>query len=429
MHRIRKLLSLSSPLRELKFALRDRIVLITLIGAALLSSYSLIAGLQESRSEQAMIERTKQLVTQDRGYSLAKQSDAGGAAYYAFHFTYQPPSSLSFISRGIRDDLPWKHRIRMLALEGQIYETDVGNPELSTIGKLDFAFVVAFLLPLLSILLLYDSRATEIRSNRWAFIAVTVGNGARLLFGRAALRSSLLYIAVILPFVSVSMMNGVSFFSSLPVIGAVALNCLFWFLLAFIIFIRSESGPTTAALLLTCWFVFAVVIPVGGKYVTEKSVVVPKGGEILLVQREAVNDAWDLPKEATMTPFLKHHAQWANTAHIEQPFEWKWYYAFQQVGDQTVEPLSKALHSGIAKRDKAMSLIALISPILLTDRLLSRSAKNDVSSFLRYDQCVRRFHQSLRDFHYPMLFGSIEYSSDYIKNLPTFEPCSGSPPH
>jgi len=33
----------------------------------------------------------------------------------------------------------------MLALEGQIYESDSGNPELSLIGKLDFAFVAAFL--------------------------------------------------------------------------------------------------------------------------------------------------------------------------------------------------------------------------------------------------------------------------------------------
>jgi len=71
------------------------------------------------------------LANEDRDHSLASQSDAGGAAYYAFHFTYDPPSSLAFVSRGIRDDLPWKHRVRMLALEGQIYETDSGNPELS----------------------------------------------------------------------------------------------------------------------------------------------------------------------------------------------------------------------------------------------------------------------------------------------------------
>lgn len=414
---------MDSSFRELKFALKDRVVLFGLIGLLLLSSYSLIVGLKESASERAMIERTKVLVNQDREYNLAKQSDVGSAAYYAFHFTYDEPSSLAFASRGLRDELPWKHRIRMLALEGQIYETDSGNPELSKVGKLDFAFVAAFLLPLLSILLLYDLRAIEIRNNRWAFLSVTSGNGNRLLIFRAALRSCLLYIALIVPFIIIAIFNGASFSASLLVVSAVALNCLFWCLLAFFVITRIESGPTTAALLLGCWFMIAVAIPVGGKYAVEQSITVPKGGEILLTQREAVNDAWDLPKERTMTPFLDRHPQWHDTPEIASPFEWKWYYAFQQVGDQTVESDSKDLRSGIARRDKAMSLISLGSPILLTQRLLSKAANTDINSFQHYDSCVRDFHLSLREFHYPMLFGDVEYSSETIAELPSFEAC------
>ena len=410
-------------IRELKFVLKDRVMLLCFIGTAMLSSYSLIIGLQESAFEHSLIERTKTLVSQDRKYNLSKQADAGSAAYYAFHFTYDPPSSLAFISRGVRDDLPWKHRIRMLALEGQIYESDAGNPELSTLGKLDFAFVAAFLLPLLSILLLYDLRATEIRSNRWAFLSVTFGNGNRLLLSRAALRSALLYIALTLPFIIISTVAGVAIADTFPVLVAVAVNCLFWLALAFFIFTRIESGPTTAALLLGCWFVFAVAIPVAGKHLVEQVITVPKGGELLLAQRETVNDAWDLPKESTMTPFLKRHPQWANTAQIIKPFEWKWYYAFQQVGDQTVEPISSALRSGIAHRDKVMSLVALVSPSLLTDRLLSKAAKTDITSFQRYDRCVRDFHLSLRKFHYPMLFGNVVYSPKEMTKLPTYNPC------
>lgn len=416
--------SLESLFRELKFAVRDRVVLVSLIGIALLSSYSLIIGLQESASEQAMIERTKTLVSQDREINLAKQTDAGGAAYYAFHFTYDSPSSLAFVARGIRDDLPWKHRIRMLALEGHIYETDAGNPELSKIGKLDFAFVAAFLLPLLSILLLYDLRAVELRNNRWAFLSVTAGNGDRLLLGRAALRSCLLFIALVVPLLIAAIITSASIAGTLLVIGAVALNCLFWCFLAYFVFSRVESGPTTAAILLGAWFIMAVAIPVGGKYLTEQSITVPQGGEILLMQREAVNDAWDLPKEATMTPFLERHPRWTSTTKINQPFEWKWYYAFQQVGDQTIEPLSQALRAGISRRDKAMSLVSYASPPLLTQRLLSRAAKTDITAFQHYDSCVRRFHQNLREFYYPMLFGDVEYSAMQMTKLPSYEPCS-----
>lgn len=415
---------INAMLRELAFAVRDRVVLITLLAGALLSTFTLLTGLQEIDNEKALIERVDRLVTQDRDFTLAAQKDAGSAAYYAFHFTYDPPSNLAFASRGVRDDLPWKHRIRMLALEGQIYETDAGNPELSRVGKLDYAFVVAYFLPLLLILLLYDQRANEVRNNRWAFLSATSGNGNRLLQHRAALRSGLLYLCLVIPFVIFASINNVALGNILLVVGAIALNVAAWFLIALFITSRVESGPTAATLLLGVWFATAVVIPVAGKLVVENSVSVPNGGEILLMQREKVNGAWDLPKEATMQPFTDNNPGWTDFTHVGPSFEWKWYYAFQQVGDQSVELLSQDLRDGVARRDKAMSLVSLASPSLLTGRLLSRAANTDIASFQRYDTCVRDFHSNLREFHYPMLFGKIEYSNEHISKLPTYTPCN-----
>lgn len=415
---------MDSIIRESKLAIKDRVVLISFVVVTLLSSYSLIVGLNESSSEQAMIERVEKQLIQDRDYTLAKQADVGSAAYYVFHFTYDPPSSLGFVSRGVRDDLPWKHRIRMLALEGQIYETDAGNPQLSGFGKLDFAFVAAFLLPLFFIILLYDLRAVEIRNNRWHFLAATSGNGKQLLRTRLLIRSLILICALVVPFLIAAIFNGVSSGEIVLVIMAVLLNSLIWSLLSLALIKRIESGPTTAAVLLGLWFLFAIAVPVGGKHIVEQSIEVPKGGELLLTQRETVNDAWDLPKEATMLPFLERHPKWKDTPVISKEFEWRWYYAFQQVGDQTVEPLSQALRAGIVKRDTAMGFVALASPSLLTQRLISQAADTDIKSFQRYDSCVRSFHRSLREFHYPMMFGNVEYSLERMASLPSFKPCS-----
>ncbi len=412
-----------STIRELRFALNDSVVVMALAIAAILACYTIWTGSEESTNERALIERVTALVTEDREFALAEQSDAGGAAYYAYHFTYQAPKALSFISRGVRDDLPWKHRIRMLALEGQIYETDTGNPELSRIGKLDFDFVAAFLLPLLSILLLYDLKAAEIRNNRWEFLSATSGNGLRLLSNRAAVRSVLLYLSIIFPFAIAAVFSDASSASIKVALTAVALNVFIWFVLALLITYKTESGPTAAALLLGIWFTTAVAIPVVGKLVIEYTIPLPKGGEILLAQREKVNAAWDLPKLDTMTPFLKQHPEWTNEATVDQPFEWKWFFAFQQVGDQTVAPLSQALHQGTSKRDEAMHLVSLTSPSLYTSRTLSQIAETDIASFQRYNRCVRRFHARLREFHYPMLFGRIAYSQEQMKLLPIFAPC------
>ena len=282
---------------------------------------------------------------------------------------------------------------------------------MSRIGKLDFAFVAAFLLPLLSILLLHDLKASEVRNNRWTFLSATSGNGPRILKSRALLRSALLFVCVMIPFVFVTILSAASLKSVLAVLIVVAVNLAFWSLLSLFVTARIEAGPTAAALLLGVWFVLAVALPVGGKLIVENAVPVPKGGEILLSQREAVNDAWDLPKEATLTLFYERHPEWANSEPASNGFDWYWYYAFQQVGDQTVEAMSQDLREGVATRDRAMGLISFVSPPLLVDRTLASAARTDIASFQAYDRCVRNFHASLRDFHYGMLFGNKKYSA------------------
>ncbi|MEL7014463.1 MAG: DUF3526 domain-containing protein [Pseudomonadota bacterium] len=413
-----------SAVRELRFAGRDPVVVLTLTVAAFLSSITVFSGLTETSAEQRQIDRVRQMVDEDRAYALKDQSDAGGAAYYGFHFTYDPPSPLTFAARGVRDDLPWKHRIRMLALEGQIYETDTGNPELSRIGKLDFAFVAAFLSPLLLILLLHDLKAGEARNNRWTFLSAVSGDGPGVLRARAILRAGLLFACIIVPFIVAALINFADFTRVLIAIGVVFVNVVFWTGLSLFVAARLTAGPTVAATLLGAWFLLAVAIPVGGKIIIEQGVAVPSGGDLLLTQRDAVNTAWDLPREATMTPFYARHPEWADATPISEGFDWFWYYAFQQVGDQTVEDMSRDLRRGVARRDRAMGLLSVISPPLLVNRALATAAQTDIAAFQSYDQCVRDFHARLRGFHYKMLFGNLPYSSEVMEDLPVFVPCS-----
>jgi ABC-2 type transport system permease protein len=46
-----------------------------------------------------------------------------------------------------------------------------------------------------------------------------------------------------------------------------------------------------------------------GRAAIDRAVPLPSGADIIMTQREAVNDAWDLPKAATMDAFVEHHPQ------------------------------------------------------------------------------------------------------------------------
>ncbi|MFK7732461.1 MAG: DUF3526 domain-containing protein [Pseudomonadales bacterium] len=410
-------------LRELRFALGDKTVVWTLCIALVLSFLALVMGVMNVNQQSERLEGLRSSVIEEQGYTLSSQSDAGSAAYYVFHLAYDPPSPLSYVALGLRNELPWLHRVRMLALEGQIYENDAGNPELASLGDLDFTYLAAIILPLLLIALLYDLDARERRDARFELLCATSYLGDRVLHVRAFARVILLLAAILLPLLIIALLTATAGMATITVFTVVVLHALFWLLVCRLVSRLNIEASTAAAVLLGVWLLLTVLIPISGKTLTEKMVAVPQGGNILLLQRETVNGAWDLPKPTTMNAFISTHPEWKETPAIKRPFEWRWYYAFQQVGDQKAESMSVALEEGMRRRADLMNKVAFLSPQLLTEKWLTKVAKTDVGQHLAYMRCVRNFHAALRDFHYPMLFGDQEYSESYMNKLPRFEAC------
>lgn len=395
-----------------------------MVAVLALAAYAVATGMQRVAQQRDAVSHLVTLTQQDRTYANESHlEDPGSAAYYGFHLTFEPLSNLAFAALGRRDDLPWQHRIRALALEGQIYESDTGHPELAIAGRLDYAFLVAVLLPLFIILSLFDLEASERRHARRELLIVTSPTGRRLFGLRAAVRGAFLFAAVTAPLLVGAWLSRTDLGSLATAIAVTAFSVAVWVLLARLVTRTGADAATSAMLLVGIWLLTVIVIPQAGKLVIERSVAVPQGAEILLTQREAVNDAWDLPKAATMEPFVAQHPEWRDHVSMSKPFEWKWYYAFQQVGDQIAEPLALDLQSGREARDRRMGWLALLSPSLMVERVLTRSAGTDMRQHLRYLSCVRDFHGRLRRFFYPYLFETQAFGSDSLEQLPLYAPC------
>ena len=398
--------------REARFLVKQRYFFALLTIALLLSVFSVWSGISETNTQLSTIERLQQKDAIDRANVLAKQSDYGSAAYYSFHLTYSAPSAMAFAAMGQRDIYPWKHRIRMLALEGQIYETDSDNPELSFLGRFDFAFLISVLLPLFVILLLHDLRSAEREAGRYDLLIATASKQQRLWLSRASVLCAALATALLLPFVIGAIIMQAQLVSTLQVIAVTLGHILFWMLLT-LWFTSSkvavkQSSAQIASVLLAVWLGVAVLVPVVSDIAIDEMVQSPNGGEIALTQREAVNDAWDLPFSDTWAPFIATHPQWKNNTEMNSQFEWKWYYAFQQVGDQKAAALSIAYRDATLEKINLAQRFAYISPPMLAQKLLSSIAETDALAAIKYEQKVRDYHQALRLFYYPLLFGAAE---------------------
>ena len=392
-------------MRELRFMLRDKAVLVWLALAFIFSLAAVTLGMNEISQQRAEIAELKKLDEIERSVVLGEQSDWGSAAYYTFHITYDPPSDFAFAAIGRRDVSPWKHRIRMLALEGQIYETDSNNPDFALIGRFDFAFVASLIAPLLVILLLFDMRSSEQAAGRLRLLEANAANVKKLWWSRAGLRVGALALALSIPVLIGGLNSGTPLLSLLICIGALCLYLLFWMGLTLWFTPAKRTGAYNLTIMLGVWLILCAILPATLTQLINKSVPLPDGGEIILAQREAVNDAWDLPKAATYDPFMERHPEWDNyRAWDSEAFEWKWYYAFQQVGDQTAEPLSQAYQKGRKKRDELAKWSSLISPATLLQRHMEGLAETDMKAAMIYELRVRDFHEDLRHWYYPRLF-------------------------
>jgi ABC-2 type transport system permease protein len=195
---------------------------------------------------------------------------------------------------------------------------------------------------------------------------------------------------------------------------------LFWSVVCVAAAAWQQTGDVILATLVALWILLGVMVPAAGRMAIDRAVPLPSGADIMMTQREAVNDAWDLPKATTMTAFVERHPQWAAYTSVERPFEWKWYYAFQQVGDQKTQALSQAYTIGRMTRDRLAGWMAFIAPPVLLERSLQSLARTDLRASLAYEARVRAFHAALREFYYPKLFRDERFDPAALEALPRF---------
>jgi ABC-2 type transport system permease protein len=404
--------------QEFFFLLKSKAVLGLLVLLLAVAGVSVTLGLNYVEGERQQITELIQLDNEERAYKRTQAYDYGGAAYDAFHAAWNPPSDLAFAAIGQRDLNPTVMRIRALAVEGQIYETDSVNPELALVGRFDFAFVAAYLLPLVIIFVFYDLLASERESGRLNLLSVTARSSRSLWMPRILLRFSGVLFAVLIPLWIGLSIEGAALGSLLSTSIAVTLLTMFWTALVLIIATRPTfRSETIAAISVGTWVVLTLAIPIAGKVYIESSVSGIKGAEVALVQRETVNDAWDLPKPIIMDAFYASHPEWADSAPIDEEWHWKWYYAFQQIGDETAASLAGEYRATMLERDRLTALFAMISPAVAIQRRLETLAHTNLRATLEFEDQVRDYHEKIRRAYYPVLFREVPFSKDRLAKI------------
>lgn len=416
---------MSTLLREAAFLLRQRSAIVGVLILTLLAALATGLGLAEVARQQDSIARAVALQAIDEAAVARFVEDGGSAAYYSFHVAADAPSNLAFAALGQRDLAPFIMRIRALALEGQLYENESTNPEVALPGRFDFAFVLFYLAPLLLIALLHDLVSGEREAGRWTLLQ-SAPRSRGLWGARVLVRALIVFAALGVPLCAGAMLSGAAPTGVLAALGVVALTVVFWTAISLAVARSGWRSAVNATSLAAIWFGLTLVAPSAAHLVVNAIVPMPQGAELLRANREAVHAGWDLPQDATMQRFFVTHPEWSDTPALRQPFHWKWYFAFQQLGDEHVARQSQEYRDGIARREALARTAGWVLPPLGLQQALHRLAGTDGTAQLAYQQRVREFHARLREFYYPYMFNEQPFRNTDFGLAPRFDTGAGS---
>jgi len=316
------------------------------------------------------------------------------------------PQPWAAFANGQRDVNPYLISATMLALEGQIYDTEITNPVSLLFGNMDLSFVFIYLFPLVIIALVYNLIAEERESGIWPLLKSQTNQLSKLIWKKLMVRTVAIYSTSIVLFLAAILYLHLPIDQNLLAVTVINwLYLAFWFAVSFFVISLSKSSNYNASILVALWVLLCVVLPASLNLVLSQKYSVPEALQNVINQREGYHEKWDMPKEVTMKPFFEHYPQLKQYPFpADKTFSWFWYYGMQQMGDDQALESRKAVAEKLKLRQHFTSIAALFLPTIQTQLGVNEVAGTDLNAHLAFQEAYRSFHEQTRLQFYPAIF-------------------------
>jgi ABC-2 type transport system permease protein len=335
----------------------------------------------------------------------APGANAGDQLYYLFFHTVREPAPWAAVAIGQRDVQPFNLKVRLLALHGQLYDGELGNPLLASFGNFDLAFVFVVLSPLLVIALTFNTFSGERESGAWDLLRSQPARAGAVLAVRYLLKSALAWLTLL------GLLGLAAIVLNLPVdahwwtvAGWLAIYVLFWTAASAAVNALGRGSDVNILVLLGIWIGTAVMGPALVNVAAAARYPLPEGLELTVAQREGYHSAWDRPLPETMAAFYERYPEWASVPLPADRYSNGWYYAMQQRGDDLAEPIARRYRASLINRERLAARASSLFPPVVLQRALTRLAGTDLQSYLGYLDSVAAHHEQLKRHFLPVIF-------------------------
>jgi ABC-2 type transport system permease protein len=414
---------------ELKLLLRESANRWTLASLAIFALIAIAIGHLQLR---AQLREQHQVISAAQAESAAKRDkiasaggvDAGDFSYYQFYPVPEPLSPWRALSQNISESSI--KRIRMLGLQGQLYDGSVRNPEPPALGRFDYAFVVVALLPLSLLVMLFNLRAADEQRQRLSALQVYARRWRTIYRTRGLLRLTFALLALLIPLWSYGIWQALDAAQLIYLSASIAAYAAAWLITIALVlavihrFEQRAEASAIAARLLTLWLLLVFVAPQWIGAITARQLS-GAGPDIALMHRKSVADAWDVPKPVRFERFFQDYPQWQSTPPVNVRFHWKWYYAFHHVADMDTRSQVAQLQSGMLSAQRARDQWRFAVFPIAMQSVFDHLSGQRVEQRVAHHACIARWHQRLREHFYPMVFEEKSLTPDGFDRIPRFD--------
>ncbi|SHF12827.1 DUF3526 domain-containing protein [Chryseobacterium sp. OV279] len=369
---------------------------------------SIFVGRQFIEKQKANIEHTavyqKEHIERYTGYI---EKDLGLLLYYLKFGLVNTTDNLNGLSIGQRDVNPSIQSLTIRNLEGQKYDTDLQNPVSLLLGSLDLGFVIIFLFPLVIISFCYNLLSEEKEESTWILLSVQSQTPFRILFKKFMVRFAV--ITGVLLFLIVLAIPILDLRINAALSGFILVSLFYitvWFALSFWVVSWNKSSRAGAAGLLCFWIVLTIILPAVLNHFILSKYPLPEALDTAIEQREAYHEKWDTDQKPTIDKFYRHYPQFRSYGYPKESFNWLWYYAMQQMGDDESKSQSDQLKAKLWKREEMSRTLSYFVPGLHVQFQLSDLTGSGLADQLRFTKAAEHFHEGKRLLFYPKIFAN-----------------------
>ena len=303
------------------------------------------------------------------------------------------------------------------------------SPIEQVFGQLDLAFIWVYLWPLIIIVISFNALSAEKESGRLAIIASQPIHVSYWVSVKILVRLFSIFILTLLCATILLQVFGVAVLSHMAVYGQLAvilfLYAAFWFLISITVNLLGYSSGSSLIVLSSIWVVFVFLIP---------SIINQAGKELHPIpsRLEVVNHHQDMynAMEGNLQEELKGlfllHPDWSSddpiTKDLSNSTGWNInYLAKQYMAQVKHQPFAQEYENTVDRRNTWLNQYTVFSPAMILQSTLADMAGTSTKFYRSFLRQTQRYAGAYREYVFKGLFTNHAFTSQEIRNLPTFE--------